>query len=84
MSWAPKNHDSGFVAIRLRGLLDLGQNFLDSFTPLQESLIALLLMREFKTRSSQSEISLHGSLSPLMQANTVKLNDDTVLAERRA
>ena len=34
-----------------RGLLDLGQNF-HSFTPLQESLIALLLMREFKTLSS--------------------------------
>ena len=61
-SWAPKNNDSGFVEIRLLGLLDLGQNFLHSFTPLQEPLIALLLMREFKTCTSQSEISLQGSL----------------------
>ena len=42
------------------GLLDLGQTFLHSFIPLQE--VALLLMREFKTPSSQSEISLRRSL----------------------
>ena len=54
------------------GLLDLGKNFLHNFTPLQKSLIALLLMRELKTRSSQSKISLQERLFTWLERETAQ------------